>query len=276
MGTMDGRVAIVTGASRGIGAAIAKRFAAEGARVVLAARTLDASSGSSYPGTLAATLATIRDAGGEAVAIRADLSVPDDRPRLVEQAREAFGPIDVLVNNAAASWSLPWVEFPAKRFEVMHQVHVRSSFELAQLVVPDMQALGRGWILNLTSAAARHPVGPPYSEAEQRAGTLVYSMCKVALERFTTGLAAQLWEDGIAVNALGPSKGVVTHGMNSPPVDESRLDLTESADETAAAALVLCTCDHKVVTGHVTATADVLGADASGIPNTRDLEEHVR
>jgi NAD(P)-dependent dehydrogenase (short-subunit alcohol dehydrogenase family) len=138
----------------------------------------------------------------------------------------------------------------------MFEVHVRASFELAQAVVPAMRDKGEGWILNLTSGARRDPEGPPYPEGPQT--TLVYAMCKAALERFTTGLAADLWPAGIAVNALAPSKAVLTYGMNHPPVPEDRDDLVESADETAAAALVLCTGDPRTRTGLVTATADVM------------------
>ena len=257
-GRMNGQVAVVTGGSRGIGAAIAQRFAAEGAPVVVAARTVDGSDRSPYAGTLAETVASIRDAGGRAVAVRCDLTNASDRQRLVDEARNAFGRIDVLVNNAAASWARPFEDFGAKPYHVMFEVHVRSAFELAQLTVPDMVASGRGWILNMTSGAATAPKGPPYADADKEALTLVYSMCKVALERFTTGLAAHLWDRRVAVNALAPSKAVLTYGMNHPPVDPERADLIESAEETAAAALELCTGDPTVLTGRVTETAEVL------------------
>ena len=257
-GRLGGRVAVVTGASRGIGAAIAVRFAAEGASVVMAARTLDASSPSPYPGTLAETVKAIHEAGGRALAVRCDLTSSPDRHRLVAEARQAFGPIDVLVNNAAASWARPFEELTAKQYQVMFDVHVRAAFELAQLVVPDMRSAGRGWILNMTSRAALHPGGPPFSDEDAAGTTMVYSMCKVALERFTTGLAAHLWAQHIAVNALGPSKAVLTYGMNHPPVDPAREDLIEPAVDTASAALELCSGDPTVVTGRVTSTSEVL------------------
>ena len=258
MGTLQGRVAVVTGASRGIGAAIARRFAAEGARVVAAARTIDETTSSPYPGTLADTVASITALGGEAVAVRSDLAVASDRRDLIERAREAFGPVDVLVNNAAASWARPFAGFPAKQYEIMFAVHVRAAFELAQLVLPDMDRAGRGWILNMTSGAARPPEGPPFAPGDPEHSTLVYTMCKAALERFTTGLAAELYGSCIAVNALAPSGPVLTYGMNHPPVPEGREDTVEPAARTAEAALVLCSGDPLVVTGRVTQTAPVL------------------
>lgn len=257
-GRLAGQVVLVTGASRGIGAAIAQRFGIEGALVVAAARTLDASTPSRYAGSLAETVAAIEAAGGTARAVRCDLTVEGDSVALVEAARSAFGPVDVLVNNAAASWARPFEEITAKQYQAMFDVHVRSAFELAQLVLPDFAASGGGWILNMTSGASRHPVGPPYGEADQEQSTMVYAMCKQALERLTTGLAAQLWTCHVGVNALAPSKAVLTYGMNHPPVDPSDTESIESSGDTAAAALELCTGDPQVNTGRVTDTAAVL------------------
>lgn len=255
---LAGRVAIVTGASRGIGMAIAARFAAEGAKVVVAARTLDESTPSRYEGTLTETAASIVAAGGRALPVRCDLTSAEERAHLVAVTREAYGSVDVLVNNAAASWAGPFDGVTEKQYRTMFDVHVRSAFELSQLVLPDLEAAGRGWILNLTSGAARPPAGPPYSPADQAQPTLVYAMCKTALERFTQGLAAHLWERNIAVNALAPTKAVLTYGMNHPPVDASDEEHIEPASDTAAAALELCTGDPRLVTGRVTHTAEVL------------------
>jgi len=255
-GALNGRVAIVTGASRGIGAAIARRFAAEGAAVAVSART-ETESDARLPGTIHQTADAIRAAGGQAVAIRADLSQADDRRRLVTRTEAELGPIDVLVNNAAVTWFLPVTEFPARRFEVMFEVQVRAPFELAQLVLPGMLERGRGWILNVSSGAARHPQGPPYA-APGRGGT-VYGMCKAAIERFSTGLAAEVHDRGVAVNALSPSRvvatpGVVIHRLIPPGAE----DQAEPVEVMAGAALALCSGDPKTLTGRVAYSQAIL------------------
>lgn len=162
MGVLDGKIAIVTGASRGIGAAIAERFGAEGAAVAVAARTTEPGQ-SRFHGTIESTAAAIREAGGTAVAISADLSKPEDSHRLVDETNEKLGPVDILVNNAAVTYFTPVADFSPRRFALMFAVQVEAPFELAKLVLPGMRERGRGWILNISSIAARprrcHPEG---------------------------------------------------------------------------------------------------------------------
>ena len=197
-GVLAGKVALVTGASRGIGEAIAKRFALEGAKVVISARTV--ADGEHYlPGTLNRTASDIEGMGGEVLAVKADLADPQDRQRLIEEARARFGTVDILVNNAAITYFIPVADFPEKRFRLMMDVQVWTPFELSQLVLPDMRERGSGWILNISSHAAIHPD----KTLAGRGGT-VYGMCKAALERFTTGLAQELYEEGIGVNVISP------------------------------------------------------------------------
>jgi citronellol/citronellal dehydrogenase len=248
-GALAGRVAIVTGASRGIGAAIARRFGTAGAAVAVSART-ETGTDDRLPGTIHETADAIRAAGGRAVAIRADLASPADRRRLVETAEAELGPVDVLVNNAAVTWFIPVADFPMRRLEVMFEVQVKAPFELAQLVVPGMRERGRGWILNISSGAARHPQGPPYA-GPARGGT-VYGMCKAAIERFSTGLAAEVHDAGIAVNALSPSRvvatpGVVVHRLIPPGAE----DRAEPVEVMAEAALALCSGDPRALTGRI-------------------------
>jgi citronellol/citronellal dehydrogenase len=233
MGLLDGQVALVTGASRGIGAAIAERFAAEGARVAVSARTAEAGD-HQLPGSIAETVARIREAGGAADAFRADLSDPADRERLIADV----GAVDILVNNAAVTYFTPVREFTSRRFALMFEVQVTASVHLAQLVAPGMAERGRGWILNISSGAARHPTLPPTQRAA-RGGT-VYGMCKAAVERFSTGLAAELYASGIVVNALSPSKVVPTPGTLFHHLTTEDDPNAEPPSVMAAAALELC------------------------------------
>jgi citronellol/citronellal dehydrogenase len=255
MGILDGKVAIVTGASRGIGAEIARRFAAEGAAVAVAARTTDAGT-SPFPGTIAETVEQIRAAGGTATAIRADLSKPEDRQRLVTEASQQLGPPDILVSNAAVTYFTRVEDFTARRFQLMFDVQVEGPFHLAQLVIPAMREKGRGWILNISSIAARHPAMPPTGWAS-RGGT-VYGMCKAALERFSTGLAAELYDDDIAVNALSPTKVVPTPGTLFHHLTSEDDPNNEPPSVMAEAALRLCSAEPKTLTGRIAYSQELL------------------
>jgi citronellol/citronellal dehydrogenase len=242
----DGMVAIVTGASRGIGATITSRLAEEGVRVAASARTLEPDP--RYTGSLSETVAGIVATGGTAIAVQCDLAVSEDRQRLVAETVERLGPVDILVNNAAITYLLPFTEFPEKRWRLMFEVQVRAPYELAQLVVPAMQQRKAGWILNITSRAGIHAHGPPYDPIHKQ-GFTVYGMVKAALDRFTTGLAAELYDDGIAVNSLAPWDNVATPGAGTHDlIDGFAL---EGPEWIAEAALALCTGDPSRLTGRI-------------------------
>jgi len=243
---LDGKVALVTGASRGIGEEIAARFAREGAAVAVTARTVKEGD-NVFAGSLSTTVASIVDGGGTALAIAADLGSAEDRERVVATTEAELGPIDVLVNNAAVTYFEPVVAFSERHYELMFEVQVRAPFALAQLVVPGMQARGSGWILNISSGAAVHPQGPPFRTL---GGGTVYGMCKAALERFTTGLAAEVFDQGIVVNALSPSGLVLTPGVLHHKLDQfTPPERVEPVEIMADAALALCTGS---LTGRVT------------------------
>ena len=143
------------------------------------------------PGTIGETVDLIRaDGGAQAVAIQVDLSRPEDRERLVAEATAELGPADILVNNAAVTFFTPIADFAPKRRQLMFEVQVYAPMDLAQRVLPGMAAAGQGWILNISSGAARRPSLPPGPMG--RGGGTVYGMVKAALERFTTGLAAEV------------------------------------------------------------------------------------
>ncbi|MCK9495465.1 MAG: SDR family NAD(P)-dependent oxidoreductase [Dehalococcoidia bacterium] len=210
MGKLDGKVALVTGASRGIGEAIAELFAAEGAKVVCAARTLKEGD-HQLEGSLERTVQRIKDAGGEAVAVTADVSSEDDCNRLVEQAEAAFGSVDILVNNAALNYYIPIVDYPASRWMRAFAVNVHGPFMLSKAVLPKMIEKKSGAIVSISSGAAIGPGRGPYPGAKASGGTM-YGASKAALERFTQGLAQEVYEHGVSVTCFSPSQVVPTPG----------------------------------------------------------------
>jgi citronellol/citronellal dehydrogenase len=266
-GLLKGRTALVTGASRGIGLAIAQRFAAEGASVAVTARTVEPG-GNPMEGSLTETVAKIADAGGHAVAVAADLSRPEERARLVVDVEAALGRVDILVNNAAVTWYMPVADFTPKRRELMFQLQVYAPMDLAQLVLPSMVAAGQGWILNISSGASRHPAVPP--GARWLEGGAVYGMCKAALERLTTGLAAEAWKSNVAVNSLAPSRVVPTPGtlFHKLVRPEDPGQVVESPEVMAQAALELCCRSPQSLTGRIAYSqallAELGAANAAG------------
>jgi citronellol/citronellal dehydrogenase len=256
---LEGRVAVVTGASRGIGRAIAELFAAEGAVVGLVARTAGPGS-SALPGSLKEVVEGIEQAGGRAAGLTCDLTSAEDVETLWGRAEDALGPVDTLVNNAGVNFYGPMTDVRPKRYAIMAQMMVHTPFRLAQLAVPGMVRRRRGWILNVTSKQARHPVGPPYP-GWAADGSVAYGMCKSALDRMTTGLAAELAGTGVSVNALGTSGLVMTPGvvMVSPHTPENAP--VEPGDAMPLAALELCRPAPGVLTGRIAYSMELLGRD---------------
>jgi len=212
MGKLDGRTVIVTGASRGIGAEIARVFAAEGGKVVCAARTLHEGE-HQFEGSLDRTVQDIRSAGGEATAVAANISEPDDCDRLVREARAAYGPIDVLVNNAALTYFMPVKDYPVNKWLRSWAVNFHAPFILSKLVLEDMIPRKSGHIVNISSGAAIGPGRGPWGpEAGMLAGGTCYGAEKAALERFSQGLASEVYQYGIAVSCFSPSLVVPTPG----------------------------------------------------------------
>jgi citronellol/citronellal dehydrogenase len=245
----DGMVALVTGSSRGLGKAIAARLAAQGATVALTARTMEPDP--KYRGSLSETLDEIVAGGGRAVAIQADLSNPAERERLFAEVAGSIGAPDILVNNAAVTFLRPLDGFPDRRVRLMMEMHVLGPLHLCQLAIPSMRERGRGWILNVTSVGGDLPPGPPFSEFDQTAGFGIYGTAKAALNRLTKSLAAELYSDGIAVNAAAPSNPVATPGAGT--LDLAKTD-TEDIELITETALRLCTGDPKTMTGRIAHT----------------------
>jgi 7-alpha-hydroxysteroid dehydrogenase len=288
---LAGRTAIVTGASRGLGAAIALAFAHEGAAVAVTART-ESEWDPRLPGTVHDTVARIEAAGGRAVAVVADLAVPADVERLVAEARAALGPIDVLVNNAAVTVpgrpptpggpparpapsaastpasptppappggpELPadvaFGRFPLKGFRLHFEVGLFAAYRLMQLVLPDMLARGRGAIVNISSLAALVPGEGPY-DRRGPATAFAYGATKAALQHLTQSVALEVAPHGIAVNALLPSEPVPTPGNLVVAPGSERWG---SAADFAEATVRLALADPAVTAGAVAWSDDVL------------------
>ena len=257
MGALDGRVAVVTGASRGIGRTISERFAAEGAAVALVARTVEPGT-SRLPGSITEVADANAAAGGRAAVIGADLTDPADVETVLARAEQALGPVDILVNNAGANFYGPALQTSAKHVDVMFAMMVRAPFRLCQLAIPGMVERGRGWVVNITSKQARHAIGPPYPDWASD-GCTPYGMCKSALDRMSTGLAAELEGTGVNVNALGTGGLVVTPGVAvvSPHTPDDVP--VEPDDAMADAALVLCSAAPGAMTGRIVYSMELLG-----------------
>jgi citronellol/citronellal dehydrogenase len=259
MRKLDGKVVVVTGASRGIGAEIARLFAAEGGRVICAARTLREGE-HQLAGSLETTVTAIREAGGDARAITVNIAEPAECEKLVRAAEESYGPVDVLVNNAALTYYLPVKDFPLNKWLRSWAVNFHAPFVLSQLALAAMIPRRSGAIVNISSGAAIGPGRGPYRDpaAGARGGTC-YGAEKAALERFTQGLAAEVYEYGISVTCVSPSQIVPTPGTVYHRLVKSIDDPRgEPPDLMAKAALLLATEPLDRVTGRVTYSQQIL------------------
>lgn len=236
--TLRDDVAIVTGAGRGIGRAIALAYAEAGARVVCAARTLT---------DVEAVVADIRAAGGQAVAVSCDVNEPAQRQAMVQTALETFGRITHLVNNAGGAGPNDPLKMSVEEFEQVLRFNVSSAYALAQLCVPHMHEAGSGNILNITSGAARY-AQPQFS---------AYGAAKAALSQLTR-LLAHDFAPRIRVNAIAPGP-ILTDALNRVMPTEMRTAMEANTpmkclgevEDIAAAALYLATPASRWVTGKI-------------------------
>jgi citronellol/citronellal dehydrogenase len=214
---LDGKVAIVTGASRGVGAAAAVAMASEGVAVACAARATDADP-LRLPGTIDGTVRQITDAGGRALAVPTNLAHEEEIERMVATTVTHFGRLDVLVNNAAITFPGD-LDVPLKRYDLIMAVNLRAPLIAAHAAAPHMKQQDEGAILNVSSAAALDYIPD----------LMVYGMSKIALEHLTVSLAAQLAADRIAVNTFRIDLPVASEGFvaNTPGFDHSGWEPTE-------------------------------------------------
>jgi len=243
MNQLQGKTALITGASRGIGLAIAQRFAAEGASVALCASRLGAHG--NLPGTLEEAVEGINAAGGKAVALVCDLGDLEARADLVARAEQALGPLSILVNNAAgARMGLPSAVTAAQR-SWMYELNLNAPIDLAQQALPRMRERAEGWILNISSSTCDQPQ-VPYRDTPAAAHVIAaYGATKAALNRYSVGLAHEVAADGVCVNTLAPESIVLTPGAaHVRDIARRHPDMAEPVEMMAEAALRLCSERH--------------------------------
>jgi NAD(P)-dependent dehydrogenase (short-subunit alcohol dehydrogenase family) len=245
MPRLEGKTAIVTGASRGIGAEISRLFAAEGARVICAARTVNEGD---HPleGSLAKTIADIKESGGEATAVAANISLPEDCEMLVSEARRIYGPVDVLVNNAALTYYLPIKDFPINRWMRSWAVNFHAPFILSQLVLTDMIERKSGSIVNISSISGI--VGQDFIH-------MGYNASKGAVRLMTKSAAVRWAEAGIRVNSVHPglmppmAGGSASSGTRDAMIANTPMKRTGRREEVAYAVLFLASDEASFITG---------------------------
>ena len=240
--TLSGKTLLITGASRGIGLAIAKRAAADGANIVLLAKTVEPNP--KLPGTLASAAAEIVAAGGQALPVQTDIRDEDAVAAAVRAAVERFGGIDILVNNASAINLTPTAATPMKRFDLMFGVNVRGTYCCTQACLSE---------LIKSAKAGRNPhvlnMSPPLSMREHWFKPHVaYTMAKYGMSECTLGHAGEFRPHGIAVNSLWPRTAIATAAMQMiPGVD---LNLCRKPEILSDAAYLILTSDAKANTGN--------------------------
>jgi 3-oxoacyl-[acyl-carrier protein] reductase len=237
---LTGKTALVTGSSRGIGRAIAQRLAAEGATVVVTARSHEPSlsvrggSACALPGSIGETIELIEKAGGTALGVAADLEDAAQRDSLVAEVLEETGRIDILVNNAGFADYSVIEDMSIETFDRTVEHYVRTPFALTKAAVPHMRKQGAGWIVNIGSVTGIAPVRP-YRDYNKTSGDVIYASMKAALHRFTQGVAAELLDSNIAVNCVGPSTAIRTPGASQLIPDKFPTEPVEYLAETVLA-----------------------------------------
>ena len=249
--SLKGKIAIVTGASRGIGKAMALGLAEAGAAVVVAARTAEPRAG--MPGTIHETVAEIETAGGRALAVACNVREEDSIRELVNTTLDEFGAVDVLVNNAGIGGYAPFLQMTLREWDLNMSINLRAPFIACQATVPIMIEQGGGSIINVSSHAATNIFSSTLGEDHDAGIAIIgqaYGASKAALERLTWGLAAELGPHNIAVNALKPLRPVATEGFRYQRPDAD-FSTWATPEDMAKATVYLAGQDARGLTGAI-------------------------
>ncbi len=248
--SLEQKTLFITGASRGIGKAIALRAAADGANIGVAAKTIEPHP--KLPGTIHTAVEEIEAAGGKGLACPVDIRLEDQVRAAVERAAEYFGGIDILVNNASAIFLAGTADTPMKRFDLMHAVNVRGTFMTSQACLPYLAKADNPHILN---------IAPPLNmKAKWLAPYPAYAMSKYGMSMCVLGMAEELRPQGVAVNALWPKTFIATAAVRNM-IGEDAFRRSRKPEIMAAAAHAILVHDSRECTGQFFVDEEVLAGD---------------
>ncbi|OOG57142.1 short chain dehydrogenase [Rhodanobacter sp. B05] len=248
MGTLAGKTLFITGASRGIGLAIALRAARDGANIVIAAKS--AVPNPKLPGTIHTAAAEVEAAGGNALALQVDIREESEVVAAAAQAAERFGGIDIVVNNASAIWLAGTADTPMKRYDLMHQVNTRGTFLVTRSCLPYLKQAKNPHVLMLSP--------PPNLDPKWFAPHTAYTIAKYGMSLCVLGMSAEFAEQGIAVNALWPRTVIATAAIGM--INGVTVEHCRRPDIVADAAHAILTRPSREYTGHFAIDDEVLRA----------------
>jgi citronellol/citronellal dehydrogenase len=246
MRSLAGKTLFITGASRGIGLAIAERAARDGANVVIAAKS--GVPNPKLPGTIHTAAAAVEAAGGHALALQVDIRDEEQVRAAAAQTAERFGGIDIVVNNASAIWLAGTADTPIKRFDLMQQVNMRGTFLVTQSCLPYLQDAANPHVLMLSP--------PPNLDPKWFAPHTAYTIAKYGMSLCVLGMSAEFAARGIAVNALWPRTVIATAAIGM--IAGVRPEQCRTPAIVADAAHAMLTRPAREFTGHFAIDEDIL------------------
>ncbi|MSO99135.1 MAG: NAD(P)-dependent oxidoreductase [Rhodospirillaceae bacterium] len=249
--SLKGKTLFITGGSRGIGLAIAKKAAADGANVVIAAKTAEPHP--RLPGTIFTAAKEIEAAGGKALPLQVDIRFEDQVEAAMAKAAETFGGIDILINNASAVHVSGTIDTPMKRYDLMNGINARGTFLCSQKAIPYLKKAANPHILNLS---------PPLDMSPKWfAPSLAYTMAKYGMSLCVLGMAAEFKKDGIAANALWPRTAIATAAIEFELGGKSMLKHCRTTDIVADSAHAILTRPSRTASGNFYIDDEVLAAE---------------